>query len=234
MEQQQYENIVLRRPACRVWQDTETEKRKAVAEALKLSLTKICRSSEEFMFTWGRDTVSSVADQSEYLLTGADSDARSIVNVRFGITENLLAKKTVIERDDYLSGRARPTTVAFWTPIEEQGGFPLIELVGTPAGFESIQYRYVKKTVRMPEFPDGYRDVLVAMAESQLFGTVGVVVQNVHYIRTTDPLHFDRRAEKELSDMIDAYETSSGQEDAAPFSKSYRATNRRRNALRGL
>lgn len=215
MTTDQYAAKLLNRPLSKAWQATDDIKRAALSGAVETAVGTI-GASFDFWFAIGVDSDVTIADQNQYQLKGNNSNARDIINIRYGDDEKLLNKIDIQAADRKYSENDRPATVDEWMVIGEQGGFPLVELIGTPvdAG-ETILYRFRKKNLATDVIPNEFAKVVFLLAEAELF-------------QSTFDNNLERKAEKALNWMIDKYERGGGEESPAPVGQAIVNENRRR------
>ncbi len=118
-------------------------------------------NSHEWSFVIKKTSTTSVIDQAEYTLSGANNDARTIINVSYDSNE--IERWRARDVDWKLSGRATLTSVLGWYPSgRTKSGFPKIIIFGTPSAAKTIDYRYTRNNMTLTEFPSAYGYVVAS------------------------------------------------------------------------
>lgn len=233
MERQEYIDAVISRPAAQAWQADAPEKKKAVEASIDIALNRVL-TAFDFPFVVDNASGTTEANVADYVLKGNNSNARDIISIRFGSDNNLMDEKSLLEHDDWMSGQSTtPSTTGYWVQIGEQQGFPLIHFVGTPSGETTFNYRYRIKELDIANFPKVWHGVIIALIESELFGSAGVASSEKQF-RSANPALFVEIADRRLAQMIDDYSKHGGDVDQNyPTDLRWRKKNRRRNAMFG-
>lgn len=237
MNLQEYVEVALGRPAMMSWKADPGEKQKALEGAFANAIRKICLTYD-FPFMLGEAEATSVADQGVYVLSGDDGDCRDIISVSYDSA--LLEERSyrwyleqvagVASSDSY---NAVDDTPAYWIQIGEASGNPVVRIYPTPSSAgDTIAYRFRRKVPSFEAFPDSWSHVMIAVMEADLFGSAGVASM-VNEVRSANPQLFVINAEKAISEMVDHYHGSTGGPSEVPLDPTWRAENRRRNALFG-
>lgn len=107
-------------------------------------------------------SVETVADQSDYTLSGSNFDLRDIVSIRYGSDKKPLMRLRSLDADDMVYDTSI-TAVQYWHEFDTTNdGYPVITLIATPTVAGTALYvRYRLKDVPLKKFPDGFGYVLV-------------------------------------------------------------------------
>lgn len=154
-------DTVLMLPQIRAIGEVSVDDKRKAAEALFNSVKNDILITYDWPFAIYEATESTVADQASYLLKGAESDCRDIINVRYGDDDILLDKRRRVDMDEYLDGRTI-SSVLFWMDDGYLDDYPKIKLVGTPStAGETIRYRYRPKDVPLTRFPEQFEKAFI-------------------------------------------------------------------------
>lgn len=135
----------------------------AIDALLKPLLDKIATAYDWDFVMEEYSTVTTVADDATYTLSGANKNLRDIVNIRYGDSKKVLTKIRALEADDLLSGGGSLGSVTAWYQYGlDDHGYPQIVLVDTPGtSGETLHVRYRKKEIGLKDFPDSFSQVMV-------------------------------------------------------------------------
>lgn len=153
--------------------------------------------------------------EGQYTLEGANTDAQSIIWIKYSSDEDLLTKMTPNQLARFLHNRTHSIT-NIWVPDGRVNGFPRVKLVATP-GEDSVQikYRYKMKSVTLTEYPDEYDYVITSGVLKRLLPVYSSIFEN------------------DLARMISTYESASGDESPAILDPHLIDSNNRRHTLYG-
>lgn len=215
MTSDQYVDKLIKRPLSNKWNASEDVMRSALTGAVETAVGRIA-SAYDFPFVIGVTSIVTIADEDEYNLKGDNSNARDIINIRYGSDNKLLDKIDKEAADRKYSEADALTTVEEWIHIGEKNNFPLIQLIGIPlvAG-TVILYRFRKKNILPNAIPNDFGWVVMLVAEAELF-------------QSTLDNNLQRKAEKAINSMIDDYTRGGGEESPAPQDQEMISQNRRR------
>jgi len=117
----------------------------------------------DFSFTMSEySSVVTVANQSDYTLSGTNFNLRDIISIRYGTDKRPLTRLRTLDADDAVYDRTI-TEVQYWHEFDtDASGYPVVTLIDTPAVAGEILYvRYRLKDIPLGLFPDGFGYVLV-------------------------------------------------------------------------
>ena len=200
-------NQVLSLPLIVEIKQDETIKRAAAIAAIPSVINEVLTS-----YTWpfmiGTSSTTSVANQSQYVLEGANQDARDIINVKYD--SDLLQERNPVDMDEWLDERTL-SDIEFWQTDGVVNGFPRIKIMATPdtAG-DTIDYRYIKNNLDLEDVPDEFDFVLSRGIASYLHPSYYGVY------------------EKAIKKMIDHFSVSGGGERVAQLDRHLIWLNNRR------
>ena len=133
-------------------------------------------------FVFSSESLTTTADESEYVLRGTNNDCRDIINIRYGT-----GRGEVIERLNYLEADRReggdestgadPDSSDVYGYVlhgRSDDGFPKIKLYDTPVRSNTLTYRYRKSGLSIADFPSEFdfvfRDFMIGQFEPSYFG----------------------------------------------------------------
>ncbi len=191
------------------------EKNALIASFIDILVPKIAMVHDwDFVMRVADETT--VADQSDYTLRGVKDDCRNIYNIRIGTGTpddgyDLMDKRGLANIDESLSGRDA-SGVGIWVPNGRKSGFPRVRIIDTPAdATKTLRYRYWRKDVTFEEFPGEDFALAYLLGVKFLFFPV-----------------FEGAFRAELTDIINRYQPSGGEDDPALLDPLVRALNNRR------
>jgi hypothetical protein len=213
MTQQDFINGIIIMPQFKAFQKDEVVIRGAIKAKLPRAINRVVLQ-HPFDFAVDITNVNggSVDGQSDYSCPGKDDDAMQILSVRYGDDLDKLSKMSLSDFEDeetWLASSGSSVNIYAWAPLPTDDGTPKIRLLETPdADGDVIKYRYHRKNLTIEEFPEEWLYVV----ESALLACMEM------------PNTFDA----DIREMLDHFDTPSGNPNPVRMSK----YNRNRNIIR--
>lgn len=190
------------------------QKKAAIDEFVNVAFSDIVLASD-WPFVQATVEMATVANQSEYEVTGNSSDCRNILNIKYE-SENAfpLEKISNVRADQRFAGSL--TSVLGWTPNGWSNGFPRFKLLGAPTVADiPIFVRYRRKNIGFGEIPDEFQKTFVLCTAAYLQPTYG------------------GEAQEALKQMINIFDPSGGEEDPVIMDAQWRQSNVARSRMHG-
>ncbi len=162
--------------------------------------------------------VTTVADRSEYTMSGRNHTLRDIISIRYGSGYRVLDKLRTLDADDLKSSGSTFGDVAAWCSFKlSDSGFPIVTLFDTPATSGEVLYvRYRMKDVSIDRFPASFGWVIA------------------HGVLSWVQVDFRPEFIGSLKKMIQRYRTGGKDISLATMDPSITTGNRLRASLNGI